>query len=99
MGDVDKQIIAIMSFSNHDAMDSEQSGSRYPHTRAQLSAIARHYKLVENYDSDAETDEYTRAPAGLVNAVVALLADEKEEELKALLRTTYGMDEDSVGAL
>ncbi|KAJ3497206.1 hypothetical protein NLJ89_g10379 [Agrocybe chaxingu] len=71
-------------------------GGKFPHTRAQLSAIARQYKPLENYDSDAENDDYNRVPQSLVNEVVSLLVDEKEDELKTLLKTTFGMDGDIV---
>lgn len=69
---------------------------KFPHIRAQLSAIARQYKPLENYDSDAETDEYNKVPNSLVSEVVSLLVDEREDELKVLLKTSFSMDDDSV---
>ncbi|KAF8972628.1 hypothetical protein BDZ97DRAFT_1901162 [Flammula alnicola] len=76
--------------------DAKRGVGKFPHTRAQLSAIARQYKPLENYDSDAENDEYNRVPQSIVNEVVSLLIDEREDELKALLKTTYSMDDESV---
>jgi hypothetical protein len=69
---------------------------KFPHTRAQLSAIARQYKPLDVYDSDAEADEYNRVPQSIVNEVVSLLVDEREDELKTLLKTNYVMDDESV---
>ncbi|KDR67921.1 hypothetical protein GALMADRAFT_257406 [Galerina marginata CBS 339.88] len=72
----------------------QESGvGKFPHTRAQLSAIARQYKT---YETDAETDDYTRVPPRLVNEVVSLLIDEREDDLKALLKSTYGIDDETV---
>lgn len=77
---------------------SGSSGAnKFPHTRAQLSAIARQHKPSETYDSDAETEDYSKAPQSLVNKVVSLLVDEREDELKMLLKTTYNMDDESAG--
>jgi hypothetical protein len=75
------------------------SMGKFPHVRAHLSHIARHYKPLENYDSDFESDELSKVPSGLVNQVVSLLSDEREDELKTLLKTTYSMDDESVSAL
>ncbi|GLB43441.1 putative DUF1771 [Lyophyllum shimeji] len=69
---------------------------KFPHTRALLSVIARQHKPLENYDSDADADEFNRVSPALVNRVAALLADEQEDELKTLLRTTYGMDDETL---
>lgn len=60
----------------------------FPHTRALLSALGRRYKGVDDDDDDERT---------LVGQVVALLVDEKEDELKGLLEATYGMDGQAVG--
>ncbi|KAJ7746912.1 hypothetical protein DFH07DRAFT_869513 [Mycena maculata] len=70
---------------------------RYPHTRAQLVAIARQYKPLPSdaYD-DGGDDEQSRVPQELVDEVVALLADEEEDKLKTLLQETYGMDDEAV---
>ena len=81
------------------ADSSTDSMSKFPHTRAQLSAIARQYKPLEMYDvnsSDEAGDEFNRVSSSLVNRVVALLVDEQEEDLKTLLKRTYGLDEAAV---
>ncbi|KAH7890675.1 hypothetical protein F5I97DRAFT_1837554 [Phlebopus sp. FC_14] len=67
---------------------------RFPHTRAQLSAIVRQYKgSAEGYDGD-DGDDSSRISTSLVIKVATLLADEQEDELKALLKTTCGVDDD-----
>lgn len=84
--------------SHHLGLQEVSSGGvgKFPHTRAQLSAFARQYKPAEAYESDAEQDEYGRVPQSLVNEVVSLLVEEREDELKVLLKRTYLMDEESV---
>ncbi|KZT27794.1 hypothetical protein NEOLEDRAFT_1088013 [Neolentinus lepideus HHB14362 ss-1] len=67
---------------------------RFPHTRAQLSAIARTYKPADNYDSDAEGDEFSRVSSEVAGKVVGLLDEENEDDLKVLLKATYGIDEE-----
>lgn len=90
----------LPSQTAHDPGSLSDSGldpvPRFPHTRAQLSAIARQNKPLDNYDSDAEGEEYNRVSSSLVSRVVALLVDEHEDELKVLLKSTYGMDEETV---
>lgn len=77
--------------------DSSSSVSKFPHTRAQLSAIARQYRPIDHYGSDPDgDDDFSRVSSSFVNTVVALLVDEKEDELKTLLKRTYGMDNDMV---
>ncbi|KAJ7090581.1 hypothetical protein C8R43DRAFT_1115141 [Mycena crocata] len=68
----------------------------FPHTRAQLAAIARQYKQLPSdaYDQDQD-DDLTRVPQHLVDHVVALLAEEQEDDLKALLTSTYGLDDET----
>ena len=63
----------------------------YPHThlRAHLATIHRQYKPLELDDSTLITSSF-------VLQVVNLLDDECEDELKALLKDNYGMDEESV---
>ncbi|KAF8199165.1 hypothetical protein BJ912DRAFT_951130 [Pholiota molesta] len=84
--------------SHHLGLQELSSGGvgKFPHTRAQLSAFARQYKPAEAYESDAEQDEYGRVPQSLVNEVVSLLVEEREDELKGLLKRTYLMDEESI---
>lgn len=73
---------------------------RFPHTRAQLSAIAREYKPVDSSgtESDAETEFSGRVSSLLVKQVAALLDDEKEDELKNLLKATFGMDDEAASS-
>jgi len=81
---------------NNSLQEPPSNMGKFPHTRAQLSAIARQYKPLDNYDSDAEADEYNRVPQSIVNEVVSLLVDEREDELKTLLKANYVMDDESV---
>lgn len=71
----------------------ELSGARFPHTRAQLTAIARQYRPLDNYDDDGDNDS-TRVSTALVNKVASLLDAEREEDLKNLLRDTFGSNID-----
>jgi len=76
--------------------DASHPVPKFPHTRAQLSAIARQCKPLDNCDSDAEGDDLSRVKTSLVNQVVALLDGEQEDELKALLKGTYNTDDETV---
>jgi hypothetical protein len=74
----------------------ESASTRFPHTRAQLSAISRLYKPADNSDNDAESDD-SRISSTLVAKVARLLDLEHEDELKALLKTSFaGIDDDMV---
>jgi hypothetical protein len=75
---------------------SALSGHKFPHLRAQLSAIARQNKPLDSYDSDADGDDFSRVSSSFVSKVVSLLEGEHEDELKILLKGTYGMDDDTV---
>lgn len=75
---------------------SLQATAKFPHTRAQLSAIARQFKPHDPYDTDTDPDDYNRVPQSFVNQIVSLLVDEKEDELKIILKSTFAMDDDSV---
>ena len=75
---------------------SLHSTGKFPHTRAQLSAIARQFKPQDLDDTDLEPDDYNRVPQSFVNQIVSLLVDEKEDDLKILLKSTFAMDDDSV---
>lgn len=72
---------------------------RFPHTRAQLTAIARQYRPLDNYD-DENDDDPSRVTSTLVVRVASLLDAEREEDLKSLLKETFGpgLDEDEVRA-
>jgi hypothetical protein len=78
---------------------------KFPHTRAQLAAIAREHKFLTNRDTsggesdaDADGDGLVGGPvsAMLVKNVAELLDQEKEDELKQLLKANFDMDNDAV---
>lgn len=70
---------------------------RFPHTRAQLTAIARQYRPLDNYEDDNE-DGSNRITTALVARVASLLEAEREEDLKNLLKDSFGpsIDDDEV---
>ncbi|KAJ3784359.1 hypothetical protein GGU10DRAFT_294412 [Lentinula aff. detonsa] len=83
--------------SNTEAAFIPQTSThKFPHTRAQLAAFSRQFKASDSYDSDAEGDELARVPSVFVNQVVGLLVDEREDDLKELLKDTYGVDDQTV---
>ncbi|KAF7356826.1 hypothetical protein MVEN_01018100 [Mycena venus] len=67
----------------------------YAHTHAQLVAIARQYKPLPTDGYDPDPDD-ARVPPKLVEQVVQLLRDEQEDELKALLKSAYDLDDETV---
>lgn len=69
---------------------------KFPHTRAQLCALARQHKPADNCEPELDADDLNRVPSSLVNQVVSLLVDEKEDELKTLLKETFDMDDETV---
>ncbi len=71
--------------------------ARFPHTRAQLTAIARQHRPLDNYDDDND-DESNRITSTLVARVASLLDSEREDELKVLLKDSFGpsIDDDEV---
>jgi hypothetical protein len=79
----------------HESLPTPTS-THFPHTRAQLTAIARLYKPADSVDSDAEPDD-SRVSSSLVAKVASLLDHEHEDELKALLRASFaGIDDNMV---
>ncbi|KAH9989849.1 hypothetical protein BJV77DRAFT_1061127 [Russula vinacea] len=81
------------SGSPHESLPTPAS-SHFPHTRAQLSAIARLYKPADSGDNDTELDD-SRVSSSLVAKVASLLDHEHEDELKTLLRASFaGIDDD-----
>lgn len=70
---------------------------RFPHTRAQLTSIARQYRPLDTYDEEVD-DDSNRVSSALVARVASLLDAEREEDLKNLLRDTFGpaIDDDEV---
>lgn len=75
--------------------NASEPAQRFPHIRAQLSAIYQQHKgpLEGCEDND---DELTRITTSLVTKVAALLGDEREDELKELLKTSLGVDDDTL---
>ncbi|KAI0820379.1 hypothetical protein BC628DRAFT_1330520 [Trametes gibbosa] len=68
--------------------DHDHSGTpRFPHTRAQLSAIARQYKPDAYGDTDGDAAAIS---ASFVGRVVGMLDGEREDEVKSLLKDTFG---------
>ena len=83
------------SASAHESASTPAS-TRFPHTRAQLSSIARLYKPADAGDNDADPDD-SRVSSSLVAKVAGLLDHEHEDELKELLRASFaGIDDDMV---
>ncbi|KAF9221418.1 hypothetical protein BS17DRAFT_785354 [Gyrodon lividus] len=79
---------------NASEASSASQGLRFPHTRAQLSAIVRqHRSPLEGHDAD-DGDDSSRVNTFWVNKVASLLANEQEDELKGLLKTECGVDDD-----
>ncbi|KAI0731262.1 hypothetical protein C8Q76DRAFT_613592 [Earliella scabrosa] len=82
---------SLSSFSDSASLhnDHDQTGTpRFPHTRAQLAAIARLYKP-DAFTGDAEGD-HNSISSSLVARVVSLLDGEREDELKGLLKDMFG---------
>lgn len=82
--------------TDHSNYDSSPSIPKFPHTRAQLSLISRQHKPLDSVDSDVDGDDFSRVSPTLVSRVVGFLVEEQEDELKAFLQKTYGMDDDTV---
>ncbi|KAI0343140.1 hypothetical protein BDW22DRAFT_1428572 [Trametopsis cervina] len=78
--------------SDSPALSTPQEFSvppRFPHTRAQLTAIARQYRPLDNYEDDNEGGS-TGISSALVARVASLLDAEREEDLKNLLKDSFG---------
>ena len=72
---------------------------KFPHTRAQLASLARQYKVPEVFEGDPDGDD-PRVDSALVAKVVVLLSNEREDELKSLLKDTFGpIDEEDVSEI
>ena len=52
---------------------------RFPHTRAQLTSIARQYRPLDNYDDELD-DGTNRITSAFVARVASLLEDEREDD-------------------
>ena len=81
--------------SAHDSLPTS-APTRFPHTRAQLSAISRLYKSADSCDNDTEPDD-SPINSTLVAKVATLLDHEHEDELKTVLKAIFsGIDDDMV---
>jgi hemerythrin-like domain-containing protein len=81
---------------NSGALAEDRQKIPHIHLRAQLGSIHRQYKPLETYDTESGVDDVGGVASSFVQQVVSHLEEEEEEELKALLKDTYAMDEDSV---
>lgn len=94
------QSLSDGNFSDSGSVSGLDSSAhpKFPHTRAQLTAIAREYKPVDSSgtDSDAEGEYVGRVSSALVKLVAGLLDEENEEGLKALLKENFGIDNNAV---
>ncbi|TBU49245.1 hypothetical protein BD309DRAFT_852248 [Dichomitus squalens] len=81
---------SFSSLSDSASLHNEADHSappRFPHTRAQLAAIARLYKP-DAFIGDTDGDQ--SISSSLIARVVSLLDAEREEELKSLLKDMFG---------
>lgn len=91
------QTLSLPSFDGVEGVDnpfSIDAPIKFPHTRAQLQAIARQHR--DSCDSDAEVEDQGRVDSSMVAKVVALLDQEDEEHLKSFLKDTYTIDNETV---
>ena len=72
------------------AYDDDHHKLKFPHTRALLAALTRQHKPSE------DIQDLSRVPHALVSKVVSLLVEEREDDLKVLLKDTYDMDDEAV---
>ena len=89
------------STSSQTAPRELSAPPRFPHTRAQLTAIARQYRPDSGYDDEFDNDDTSPVTTALVARVASLLSSEHEDELKTLLKSTFGpgIDDDEVSVL
>ena len=73
--------------------------ARFPHTRAQLLHLAKQLKPLPSDVYDLDADDDPRVTSEFVDQVVTLLRAEQEDELKDLLKQSYGIDDDMVRTL
>jgi hypothetical protein len=97
------QTLSLPCFDSGDVSDTGSAASelsapatKFPHTRAQLAAIARQHRPVDGYENDAEAEDHGRVDSSYVTKVVSLLDEEHEDELKSLLKGTYSVDDEMV---
>lgn len=95
------QTLSLPAFDSSDlsvsGLTSELSApTKFPHTRAQLSAIARQHRSTDSYENENELEDHSRVDSTYVAKVVGLLDEEHEDELKSLLKETYNVDDETV---
>jgi hypothetical protein len=97
------QTLTLPGLDSGDVSDtgSEVSApaTKFPHTRAQLVAIARQHRPLDGYENDNEADDPGRVDSAYVAKVVGLLDGEHEDELKSLLKSTYNVHDETVSLL
>lgn len=96
---------AFSGFDRSNRQTSPLQTQKFPHTRAQLALIARDHRFRDmivgeghsngGNESDMDDDEQAKVSSDLVRRVAALLDDEKEEELKELLKKTFDLDDEA----
>jgi hypothetical protein len=69
---------------------------KFPHTRAQLAALAHKFKQPDSLETDVDPED--RVSSSLVNKVVGLLEDDDEDDLKTLLKETFTLDDEAVSS-
>ena len=94
------QTLLLPGIDSADVFDTgpelSAPATKFPHTRAQLAAIARQHKPADNFDNDVEAEDLGRLDSSYVTKVVGLLDEEREDELKSLLKGTYNLDDETV---
>lgn len=85
-------IVLLFICAMHAALP--EPSPKFPHTRAQLAAIARQYRPLDNYEPD---EDLKLVPSALLQSAVSLLVDENEDGLRTLLRGSFAIDDDMVG--
>lgn len=100
------QTLSLPTFDSGDVSDTGSAASelstpatKFPHTRAQLAAIARQHRPADGYENDADAEDHGRVDSSFVTKVVGLLDEEHEEELKSLLKDAYSIDDEMVSHL
>jgi hypothetical protein len=100
------QTLSLPTFDSGDVSDTGSAASelstpatKFPHTRAQLAAIARQHRPADGYENDADAEDHGRFDSSFVAKVVGLLDEEHEEELKSILKDAYSVDDEMVSHL
>src|ERR1700729_1230025 len=96
------QTLSLPGFDPTDLSESSSElsapATKFPHTRAQLAAIARQHRPADTCEHDVEPEDHGRIDSSYVTKVVGLLDEDNEDELKLLLKDTYNVDDDTVSS-